>query len=168
MVLLREMPTRDTREASNYREHIRDYNSAVVSYQYSRRLNLHLEMVHTVSGYTAKFTNFSHLCIQTREISHYHHHHWQNSPFWAIAFIRKFCQSSLELDCSVFTSLDFATIIFLQSLESNPQPGGPGSCIYVPQWQGGPVICPGTGFPFRRLLRFVGLRWGYSNPPPHW
>jgi hypothetical protein len=41
------------------------------------------------------------------------------------------------LDHPVFTSLDFATVIFLQSkvvsLASNPQPGGPGLCIYVPQ-----------------------------------
>jgi hypothetical protein len=28
------------------------------------------------------------------------------------------------------------------------QPGGPGPCIYIPQEQGGPVIPPGTGFPF--------------------
>jgi hypothetical protein len=33
--------------------------------------------------------------------------------------------------------------------------------------QGGPVIAPGTGFYFRRLLRLAGLRWRYSNPPPH-
>jgi hypothetical protein len=32
------------------------------------------------------------------------------------------------------------------------QPGETGPCIYVPQEQGGPVIPPGTGFPFRRLL----------------
>jgi hypothetical protein len=48
-----------------------------------------------------------------------------------------------------------------------PQPGGPGPSIYTPQRQGGPVILPGTGFPFRRLLRLAGLRWRYSNPPPH-
>jgi hypothetical protein len=48
-----------------------------------------------------------------------------------------------------------------------PQPGGPGPRIYIPQEQGGPVISPGTGFPFRRLLRLSGLRWRYSNPPPH-
>jgi hypothetical protein len=30
----------------------------------------------------------------------------------------------------------------------NPQPGGPGPCIYIPQEQGGPVIPPGTVFPF--------------------
>jgi hypothetical protein len=29
-----------------------------------------------------------------------------------------------------------------------PQPVGPGPCIYIPHEQGGPVIPPGTGFPF--------------------
>jgi hypothetical protein len=48
-----------------------------------------------------------------------------------------------------------------------PQPGGPGSRIYIPQEQGGPVIPPCTGFPFCRLLRLAGQRWRYSNPPPH-
>jgi hypothetical protein len=33
--------------------------------------------------------------------------------------------------------------------------------------QGGPVIPQCTGFPFRRLLCFAGLRWSYSTPPPH-
>jgi hypothetical protein len=46
-----------------------------------------------------------------------------------------------------------------------PQPGGPGPFIYMPQEQSGPVIPPGTGFPFRRLLRFARLRRRYSNPP---
>jgi hypothetical protein len=49
-----------------------------------------------------------------------------------------------------------------------PQPGGPGPRIHIPQEQGGPVIPPGTGFPFRRLLRLAGLRWRYSNPPGSW
>jgi hypothetical protein len=48
-----------------------------------------------------------------------------------------------------------------------PQPGGPGPRIYIPQEQGGPVIAPGTGFHFRRLIWLAGLRWRYSNPPPH-
>jgi hypothetical protein len=43
------------------------------------------------------------------------------------------------------------------------QPGGPGPRIYVPQGQGGPVIPAGAGLP----LRFAGLSWRYSNPPPH-
>jgi hypothetical protein len=33
------------------------------------------------------------------------------------------------------------------------QSGWPGPRIYIPQEQRGPVIPPGTGFPFRRLLR---------------
>jgi hypothetical protein len=47
------------------------------------------------------------------------------------------------------------------------QPGVPGPRIYIPQGQGGPDMPPGTGFPFRRLLRLAGLRWRYSIPPPH-
>jgi hypothetical protein len=64
--------------------------------------------------------------------------------------------------------LDFATVIFLQSkvvsLKSNPPTW---RTIYVPQWQGGPVIPAGTRFPFRRLLRLARLRWRCSNPPPY-
>jgi hypothetical protein len=37
-----------------------------------------------------------------------------------------------------------------------PQLGGPGSRIYIPQEQGGPVIPPGTGFSFCRLLQLAG------------
>jgi hypothetical protein len=48
-----------------------------------------------------------------------------------------------------------------------PQPGGPGPHIYIPQEEGDSVIPSGTGFPFRRLLLLAGLRWRYSNPPPH-
>jgi hypothetical protein len=47
-----------------------------------------------------------------------------------------------------------------------PQPGRPSPLIYISQEQGGPVIPPGTGFPFHRFLRLAGLRWRYSNPPP--
>jgi hypothetical protein len=35
-----------------------------------------------------------------------------------------------------------------------PQPGGPGPYIYMPQKQGGPVILPGTGFPFVASYRW--------------
>jgi hypothetical protein len=44
----------------------------------------------------------------------------------------------------------------LLSLLRLPQPGGPGSRIYIPQEQGGPVIPPGTGLPFCHLLRLAG------------
>jgi hypothetical protein len=55
----------------------------------------------------------------------------------------------------IFYSLKFET----------PQPGGPGPHIYIPQEQGDPVITPGTGFHFRRLLRLAGLRWRCSTSP---
>jgi hypothetical protein len=41
------------------------------------------------------------------------------------------------------------------------------SVFISPQWQGAPVIPPGSGFPFRRLLRLARLRCRYSNWPPH-
>jgi hypothetical protein len=37
-----------------------------------------------------------------------------------------------------------------------PKPGGPGSHFHFRQEQSGPVITPGTRFPFRRLLRLAG------------
>jgi hypothetical protein len=39
-------------------------------------------------------------------------------------------------------------------------------CLY-PRDHCGPVILPGTVFPYSRLSRLTGLRWGYSNLPPH-
>jgi hypothetical protein len=48
-----------------------------------------------------------------------------------------------------------------------PKPGGPSPRIYIPQEEDGPVIPPGTGFPFRRILRLAGLRWRYSTPPQY-
>jgi hypothetical protein len=48
-----------------------------------------------------------------------------------------------------------------------PQPGEPGSHIYIPQEQGGAVIPLGIGFPLHHLLRLAGLRWRYSKPPTY-
>jgi hypothetical protein len=48
------------------------------------------------------------------------------------------------------------TVFYCPNPWDSPQPGGPG-----------PRKPPGTGFPFRRLLRLAGLRWRYSIPPPH-
>jgi hypothetical protein len=39
--------------------------------------------------------------------------------------------------------------------------------MYIIQEQGGPVIPPGTGFPFCRLLRLARLRVRYCIPPAH-
>jgi hypothetical protein len=63
-------------------------------------------------------------------------------------------------------SAGFMTIFYCLRFET-PQPGRPSPHIYFTQEQGGPVISPGTGLPFRSLLRLAGPRWRYSNPPPH-
>jgi hypothetical protein len=44
------------------------------------------------------------------------------------------------------------------------QPERPGRRIYIPQKKGGPVIPPSIVFPFRRLLRLIGLRWKVFEP----
>jgi hypothetical protein len=51
---------------------------------------------------------------------------------------------------------------FTVSYSRLPPHGGSGPLIYILQEQGGPIIAPGTGFPFHRLLRLAGLRWSYS------
>jgi hypothetical protein len=51
--------------------------------------------------------------------------------------------------CSVITQWSESLRTWNHTLLSHlrlPQPGGPGSRIYIPQKQGGPVIPPGTGF----------------------
>jgi hypothetical protein len=47
-----------------------------------------------------------------------------------------------------------------------PQPGGPCFRIYIPEEQNGPVIPPGTYFPFHCLLWLAGLGWKHANLPP--
>jgi hypothetical protein len=104
----------------------------------------------------------------------HHLHHWQNSPFRAIAFLIRFCQlcSFLGITSSGIHLFGFRNNIFLQSkvvsIASNPQPEGPGLCIYGPQCQGGPVILPDTWLLLRRLLRLARLRWRNSTLPPRW
>jgi hypothetical protein len=57
--------------------------------------------------------------------------------------------------------------ILLSQIRDSYKPGGPGPRMYIPQEQGGPIILPGTGFHFLRLLRLAGRRWKCSTPPPH-
>jgi hypothetical protein len=94
------------------------------------------------------------------------HHHRQNSAFWAIAFLKRFCQI-----WSGFHFFEFHNNIFFQSkvvsFASNPPTWRTRSLIYVFQRQAGPVIPPGTRFSFRCLLRLAGLWWRYSNQPAH-
>jgi hypothetical protein len=53
--------------------------------------------------------------------------------------------------------------ILLSQFSRLHQPGEPGPRIYISQEQSGPVIPPGTGFPFCRFLRLAGLLWSYSQ-----
>jgi hypothetical protein len=47
------------------------------------------------------------------------------------------------------------------------QSGGSGSRISIPRKQGGTIVPPGTRLLLRPILRLAGLRWSYSNSPPH-
>jgi hypothetical protein len=71
---------------------------------------------------------------------------WQNSPFSGIVFLRKFYQIPSGFLLLWIT----ATVIFIQSkivgLASNIQRWRPRLYIFVPHWQGGPVITPDTQF----------------------
>jgi hypothetical protein len=75
----------------------------------------------------------------------------------------------LALASAVILRSEFhATLTTFYCLRFETAPtGGPGPRIYIAQDQGGPVIPPGTWFPFHRLLRLAGLRWRYSNTTPH-
>jgi hypothetical protein len=111
---------------------------------------------------------------ETADGEHHHHHRWQNKPFPAIAVLRRFCQICLfqcicrELHHPVFTSLDFATI-FLFTKQGHQH------CVQPPTWRTrSRYLCPPMiGGPRHRVLSSSpstthrGLRWGYSNPPPH-
>jgi hypothetical protein len=56
--------------------------------------------------------------------------------------------------------------ILLSQIRDSPTWRAKSPYLY-PLGIGWPSYTPGTGFHFRRLLRLTGLRWWYSNPPPH-
>jgi hypothetical protein len=58
-------------------------------------------------GWTDKHTEIQQARIERNE--NHHHLHRQNNPFFAIAFLRRFCQ----ICHPVFTSLDLVTTILL-------------------------------------------------------
>jgi hypothetical protein len=81
-------------------------------------------------------------------------------PFWATAFLRRFCQIWLDSEHPSFHFFGFRQHCKDASLASKPHVSVLSDMVaqlYPP---------PGTGFPFRCLLRFAGLRWRYSNQPP--
>jgi hypothetical protein len=88
-----------------------------------------------------------------------------------VSFGRRLWREDGSAICSVITQWCESLRTRNHTLPSHlrlPQPAGPGSRIYTPQEQGGPVIPPGTGFPLCHLLGLAGLRWRYSNPPRTW
>jgi hypothetical protein len=72
----------------------------------------------------------------------------------------------LQLLLALTSAIIFGSESVLSHIQ-DPQPGGSGPRIYIPQEQGGPVITSGTGFPFRCPLWPAGLWWRYSTLPPH-
>jgi hypothetical protein len=78
---------------------------------------------------------------------------WLYSPMRTFASLMDFSQSSL-LTIWLFRGhiLSFLTVDFFRSgvvsPTHNPQPEGPGLHIYIPWRLGGPVIPPGTEYPF--------------------
>jgi hypothetical protein len=82
---------------------------------------------------------------------HYHHYrnNWQNEriglSFTIAAGPRQGGDSQVRVPRDSWP-------YFAVSDPRLPQPDGPGHLTYIPQDQGGPVISPGIGFPFRRLL----------------
>jgi hypothetical protein len=56
---------------------------------------------------------------------------------------------------------------FTASILRLSQLGGPGSCIYFTKEHVAQLNPRALGSLVYRLLRLAGLRWWYSNPPPH-
>jgi hypothetical protein len=81
--------------------------------------------------------------------------HWREDGSAVFSAINQWSESRRTRNQSLLSHLRLSQL------------GGPDSRIYIPQEQGGLVIPSGNGFLLRRLLRLAGLRWRYSNPPPH-
>jgi hypothetical protein len=57
--------------------------------------------------------------------------------------------------------------ILLSQIRDSPNLEGQVPIFISPRNSVALLYPPGSGFPFRRLLRLAGLRWRYSKPPPH-
>jgi hypothetical protein len=87
-------------------------------------------------------------------------------PFWGTAFLRRWCQIWTVFHFFAPRNNNFFT-------EQGRQP-----CLRPPTWRtkslclcppvtGWPSYTPSHCVPFPSPLRLAGLRWRYSNPPPH-
>jgi hypothetical protein len=93
-----------------------------------------------------------------------HHYRWQDSPFWATTFHRRFYQIA-----SGFYFFGFCDKFFT---DQGCQP-----CFQLPALTKFLYLCPPvTGWPSYTprhqvlflFLQFARLQWRYSNPAPHW
>jgi hypothetical protein len=101
----------------------------------------------SIRCYMTDFLLDSKLFINTLQCngmnSQYHHHHYYSSFHWNTG-----PQQLYETVAEVSVVFKFLIETGLLALCSNPQPGGPGLHIYIPWRLGGPVIPPGSGYPF--------------------
>jgi hypothetical protein len=94
----------------------------------------------------------------------------QSESYYLVSVGRPLWREDVSTICRAITQRPESRRTHNHTLLSHlrlPQPRRPDSRIYIPQVQGGSVITPATGFPLRRILRLVGLRWRYSNPPTY-
>jgi hypothetical protein len=67
-------------------------------------------------------------------------------------------------DCArISLFFNFATITLQRKVVSLAPKTQPGPCIHVPQWQGGPVTPPGSGYLIYCFLRLSGLHTGSAR-----
>jgi hypothetical protein len=111
-------------------------------------------------GPKTRFLLLSHIC----GFLDLGHPLWRENAF----VIYSSCWSSPEQSFSGPSPVGLMIIFYCLRFETPPtwRGGGAGPHIYVLQETEWPSYTPGTGFPFRRLLRLAGIRWRYSTPPP--
>jgi hypothetical protein len=85
------------------------------------------------------------------------HHQCQSSPFWEIAFLRRFCHITSSFHFFVFRKNSLFTQRRTPNLEDQVSVVMSLSDSYSPR----------NRVPLCRLLRLAGLRWRYSSAPPH-
>jgi hypothetical protein len=106
------------------------------------------------------------------------HHHWQNSHFWATAFLRRFCQTSLFVAIytwirpSGFHFLDFATIIFFyrarsSALRPTPNPEDQVSLFISPNNRVVQLYPQAPDSLFVTFYGSLGYRGGILTPVSH-
>jgi hypothetical protein len=123
--------------------------------------------------------NYHYQATVLTEIHHFllllhRHHHWQNIPFRALTFPRRFYQPCLfrcELDHSVLNYLDFKTTISFyremsSALRSTPNLEDQISVFMSRSKRVAQLYLQASGSLFVAFYD-SGIRWRYSNPPPN-